>query len=155
MLEISPVSVYETSHSLSHRARRIFKSDVLRVEIGTINVTGRRARCAHLLSQPVEFIGIIIVGYNCTLLPDQRNIDFAFGNHQFLFVNPFSDQNGSAYTFAEIGNGINSLLYGKEVAATVFRHYIVIVTNIPGQRRNFFGYGLHSQFGNHPRTVYI
>lgn len=48
----------------------------------------------------------------------------AGGNDQFLFVDAFADID-TGYLLAKIGNGIDGLLNGTEVAASILSHYII------------------------------
>ena len=74
---------------------------------------------------------------------------------EFLFISSFTNQDSGTDVFAKIGNSIDSFLHGKEITATVLGHYIIELTDIFRQFRNFLADGIYCQSGNCSCSVYV
>ena len=155
VLEISAVGTDETCYRLPYRTGRVLERNILGIEIGSIDIAGRRTGCPLVLTEHILLIRIIVVRNNGTFLPKQGNINLTLRYYQFFFVHPTAYQYRSTYIFAEIGNSIDSLLYGKEITATVLCHYIIVIAHVFCQFRYDTGNGIHCKPGYNPCAIHI
>ena len=155
ILEISTIGTYETGHCLPYRTGRIHKRNILSIKIRSINIAGRRTGGPFFFAKAVFLLRIIIIRKHCPVLTYQRNIDLTFRYHNLLLIHAFTHQYRSTDILAEIRNSINSLLHGKEISATILRHYKIIVSNILSQFRYFLGNGIHGQTSHNTPAINI
>ena len=155
VLKERTVGRYKTGYCLSYRSCRVFKSDVLRIEIGSINVATRRSRSSHILTKHIFLIGKVIICQHHTILSYQRDIYFGFRNNNLLFISAFTDQDSSTHILAKIGYCIYRFLHCEEITCSVLCHYVIIMTDIFCQFRYFLCDSIYSQPGDSPCSVHI